>query len=191
MTRTGILECASTRWVSLPRNAPRRPPRPCEASDSRRQASARISRPAVPARRLEHRVVLRHEIDRTKKDIHRRRDAALQPQLQAARSDLQVGRKHLHTAGHVRRALQSPDMHCCHSGLTILRGAVNVKRQAFSRASFRAAGRSRRRGSRAARARCSRPDRAGGRRSCGASLRRRAPSSCAGRARRRAASPIA
>jgi len=47
MTRTGILDCASTRWVSLPRNSPPRPPRPCEAmaiaSHLRERAALRIA----------------------------------------------------------------------------------------------------------------------------------------------------
>jgi hypothetical protein len=51
------------------------------------------------------------QVDGTKENIHWRGDAALQPQPQAAGSDLQVGRKHLDTAGYVRGALQSPDMH--------------------------------------------------------------------------------
>lgn len=65
----------------------------------------------MPDRRFENLVVLRKQVDGTKKNIHRRRDTALQPQLQAAGSDLQVGRKHLDTASYVRGALQSPDMH--------------------------------------------------------------------------------
>jgi hypothetical protein len=69
------------------------------------------------------------QIDGTKENIHWRGDAALQPQPQAAGSDLQVGRKHVDTAGDLRGALQSPDMHCRHSALTILRGGVGVKRR--------------------------------------------------------------
>lgn len=99
---------------------------------------------------------MRQEVDGAKKNIHRRRDTALQPQRQAAGSDLQVGRQHFDTAGYVRGALQSPDMHCRHSGapwgnrcspgelasptegigcaLTILRVAVNVNTGALQHA---------------------------------------------------------
>jgi len=54
---------------------------------------------------------MREQVNGTKENIHWRGDAALQPQPQAAGSDLQVGRQHLHAAGYVRGALQSPDMH--------------------------------------------------------------------------------
>ena len=83
---------------------------------SGRQIGAGISRPPLASRRFEAPLVLRHQVNGTKKNIQRWRDAALQPQRQPAGSDLQVGSEHLHTADLLRGALQSPDRYCRHSG---------------------------------------------------------------------------